>query len=119
MSQMKAAILSAFVFAIIVIPFVLSVFIDSINQSGFIKVTTEVAEMVKAEGGVTPKVSNVTNALNKRGYSITFKNSDGISISGQQKAGTEIIMMSNYKYANVMQDQTLNTENSIRVLKRN
>ena len=48
------------------LPFLLSMGIQSIQQNAFLKVTTEVQQMVEYEGGITDRIKNVADNLNKK-----------------------------------------------------
>ena len=118
MSEMKGAVFSVAIFIGFVIPFFLLIGIGSIHQHAFMKLTTEVAEIVKDEGGVTDKVNDVVNGLDERGYTISFRNTDGSTIEGQQDYGETIIIEYEYKYDNVKGEETLNTHNVVVVSRR-
>lgn len=118
MSQIKGHLFGWFIFSMFIIPMLLAAGIDSINSHGLTKVSTELADVVKSEGGITPKVSNIVSNLSRRGYTITFTNDDGVQVSGRQSFGDEIVMNTTYKYQSVLKERTLHTQNTIEILRR-
>lgn len=118
MSEMKGAMIGMFLFVAVIIPAVLFIGIGSLHQHAFIKISTEVTEIVKEEGGVTDRVAEVASSLSERGYTIVFKNDEGNQIGGKRDFGETIIVDFNYKYHNVRGEQELNTENVVFVNRR-
>lgn len=112
MGEMKGAIFTVAFFVAIIIPFFLSMGIGAINQHAFMKVATEVTEMVKEEGGITPRVSDVANRLTDKGYEITFNNNGGSTF------GDQVVIHYEYKYINVRGEETLDTQNTVFISRR-
>ncbi|MHA4046151.1 hypothetical protein COE26_27715 [Bacillus cereus] len=118
MGELKGFILSLLLFISIFLPFQLFLSIQSIHQNAFMKVTTEIQQMVDSEGGVTPKIQGVANRLRSKGYELNFKDQKGANVSGKQSVGTVIEIQYRYKYVNVYREQTLETSNYVSVLRR-
>lgn len=119
MGEHKGALKVFILFIAFIAPGLFMFGLDSLHQHAFMKVTAEVGELVKEEGGVTEKVANTVNELQKRGYTISFKDSNGRSISQTVDFGETIVSNYTYKYTNVFIDRTLTTKNTIEILKRN
>ncbi|WP_121639684.1 hypothetical protein [Virgibacillus sp. Bac330] len=118
MAELKGAIFSMAIFIGFVVPVFLTIGIGSIHQHAFLKVTTEVGELVKEEGGVTHHVQEVVENLKDRGYAITFKNKDGTTISTKQDYGDEIQITYNYTYQDVRGDRTLDAFDTVFINRR-
>ena len=118
MSELKGAIFSMAIFVAFIVPLFLQISVGSVHQHAFMKVSTEVTSMVKEEGGVTERVNEVVNNLNEKGYTITFKDESGAIISGQQEFGSTIVIDFDYNYKNVRGEETLNTTNTVSVVRR-
>lgn len=118
MGELKGAILSMILFVAFILPFLLFLGIQSIHQNAFMKVTTEVQQMVEYEGGITGRVQTVADNLHKKGYDITFANQKGQTITGKQPVGTVIEIKYKYKYTNVYREQVLETSNFVSVMRR-
>ncbi len=112
MSNLKGAILATVIFIAVVFPFLLMISIDTFQQHVFLKVTEEVTELVKEEGGVSEKVAQVTNRLNRNGYTITF------SKPGTVKFGEEIVIRYKYDYQNVRGKKRLDVQDKVVIMKR-
>lgn len=118
MSEMKGFIFSTAMFIAFIIPFFLTITIGSIHQQSFLKVTTEFRELVKEEGGVTSHVNNVKQELNKKGYTITLNDTNGNVINKKADVGDTLVIDYRYQYQDVKGPQTLQTQNSVIVMKR-
>lgn len=112
MGEMKGAIFTVAFFIALIIPFFLSMGIGAINQHAFMKVTTEVAEIVREEGGVTAKVNDIVGRLTDKGYTIQF------SEDGKKTFGDQVVINYKYKYMNVRGEETLNTQNVVFISRR-
>ncbi len=112
MSNLKGAILATALFAAVVFPFLLMMSIDAFQQHAFLKMTEEVTELVKEEGGVSEHVTQVTKRLKKKDLTVTF------SKPGLVKFGEEIVIGYNYEYQNVRGKKTLNVQDKIVIMKR-
>lgn len=119
MGQHKGALLALVFFIGIVVPGLFMFGIDALHQQAFMKVTAEVGEIVKEEGGVTEKVAKTVNDFHKRGYEITFKDSKGQIVSSAVDYGETIVAHFTYTYTCVFKERILDTENKIEILKRN
>lgn len=86
--------------------------IDSFQQQAFLKVTTEIPELVKAEGGISPLVKQVTGNLQDRGFQITY------SQEGIVGFGEEIVIHYSYEYENVKGPEQLQIQNKVTIMKR-
>ncbi|MEK4031304.1 hypothetical protein MKZ02_22635 [Pseudobacillus sp. FSL P4-0506] len=118
MGEMKAAIFSMALFIGVLFPGLLMIGIDSLHNHGFMKVTTEVAELVKEEGGVTSNVNRVVDSLKDKGYKITFKDSNGNIVSGKRTFGDTIYIVYNYTYQSVKNKRELKSQNVVHVMRR-
>ncbi|GLY11980.1 hypothetical protein [Bacillus badius] len=118
MGEMKSAIFSIALFVGVLFPALLMIGVDSLHNHGFMKVSTEVAELVKEEGGVTSKVSRVVDSLKGKGYKITFKDSDGKVVSGKRTFGDTIYITYDYTYQSIKKERHLKTQNIVHVMKR-
>ncbi|WP_260982706.1 hypothetical protein [Lysinibacillus fusiformis] len=112
MSNLKGAILATALFAAVVFPFLLMMSIDAFQQHAFLKMTEEVTELVKEEGGVSEHVAQVTKRLKKKDLTVTF------SKPGLVKFGEEIVIGYNYEYQNVRGKKTLGGQDIVIIMKR-
>ncbi|MEY2373381.1 hypothetical protein [Lysinibacillus capsici] len=112
MSNLKGAILATALFAAVVFPFLLMMSIDAFQQHAFLKMTEEVTELVKEEGGVSEHVSQVVQRLKKKDLTVTF------SKPGLVKFGEEIVIGYKYNYQNVRGKKTLDGQDKIVIMKR-
>ncbi|GED64032.1 hypothetical protein ACQKEY_00235 [Lysinibacillus fusiformis] len=112
MSNLKGAILATALFAAVVFPFLLMMSIDAFQQHAFLKMTEEVTELVKEEGGVSEHVTQVTKRLKKKDLTVTF------SKPGLVKFGEEIVIEYNYDYQNVRGKKTLQGQDKVVIMKR-
>ncbi|QTB28872.1 hypothetical protein [Lysinibacillus sphaericus] len=112
MSNLKGAILATALFAAVVFPFLLMMSIDAFQQHAFLKMTEEVTELVKEEGGVSEHVTQVTKRLKTKDLTVTF------SKPGLVKFGEEIVIEYNYEYQNVRGKKTLDGQDKVVIMKR-
>ncbi len=112
-SNMKSGIFILIIVAVFGIPYFLMVTIDSFQQQAFLKVTTEIPELIKAEGGVSPVVRQVTNSLQERGFQITYSQPDGV-----RHFGEEIVIHYVYEYQNVKGLERIEMHNNVTIMKR-
>lgn len=115
---MKGALLAMALFTGIIIPIFLTVALGGLHQFSFMKMTTEVGEIVKEEGGVTDRVTNVVGELEERNYVITFKDEDGNAVVGKKQFGDRITIDYEYKYRNPKGIQDLHTQNVVHISTR-
>lgn len=118
MAQMKGNIVGLILFIGLIMPMLLMIGIDSIHQNAFMKMTAEVGEIVKGEGGVTSEVNRVVNNLEERGYTISFTDKQGNAVTSKRFFGDEIVIHYNYKYINVRGEKELNTTNDVFIMRR-
>lgn len=118
MTELKGSMFSMIIFIGAIIPFLLMIGIDSLHQHAFMKITTEVSELIKEEGGVTSKVKNIINNLNEKGYEITVKNQHGANVTTKAQYGDVLIIEYSYTYKSVRNNRTLNTTNTVFVMQR-
>lgn len=118
LSEIKGGLIAMLLFVAIIIPALLYVSIGSLQQHAFVKITTEVTEVVKDEGGITSKVDNIVRKLESRGYTIVFKDSSGSVVRGKRDFGENIVIDYKYKYHNVRGDEELKTQNVVFVNRR-
>ncbi|WP_025731378.1 hypothetical protein [Heyndrickxia ginsengihumi] len=120
MSQMKGAIFSLMIFVAVVVPAVLYITITNVYVNAFLKTTTEVDQVVLQEGGNTATVQNITNGLKDKGYTITLSDENNQPLDAGEKVepGDEIKVHYELKYNGVYSEQTLQSEDSVHVLRR-
>lgn len=97
LGEMKAAIFSMAVFVLVIFPALLFVGIESLHQHSFMKHTTELTEIVRQDGGVSPRIQEIESRLEARGYEIEFK-SDGQPVNGRVGYGKHIDVSFKYTY---------------------
>lgn len=103
MGEAKAGIFSMAVFVLLIFPVLIIVGIESLHNHSFMKHTTELTEIVKSEGGVTPRVQGVVYQMKSKGYtSITFTDGSGSPLSGTAEYGDTITIEFEYRYDNPM-----------------
>ncbi|MEC1177274.1 hypothetical protein P9B03_02155 [Metasolibacillus meyeri] len=112
MSNMKSFIFVLLIFAVFGFPYLLTITIDTFQQQYFMKVTTEIPELIKAEGGISPLVKEMTNKIERTGIQITYSQSDVV------RFGEEIVIHYQYEYPNVKGLEQLETQNTVTVMKR-
>lgn len=119
MAQYKGWIATFLISMAFTIPFFLNMGIMTIQNNAFIKHTTEFSGIVQEEGGRTQRVERVINELNKKGYSISLKNSDGQEIhSNKMDVGETITIDYIYKYKGVYNKESVETTDFITVNRR-
>lgn len=118
MGEMKSAVISMMLFVGLVIPILLGIAIGSLQQQAFIKFTSEMTNLVKEEGGVTSKVIEAKEAMEERGYTISFTDENGSAVTGRGNYGEQINAKFSYEYQSVTGVETLNTDNNIIVNRR-
>lgn len=100
-----------FLFGAFVIPLMLIMYIHNIQGAKLMSLSTEMQQLVSAEGGVTPKVQHAVNELSVNGVQITFEDESGNPVTGTVPVGETITI--HYKY------NDFETSNSTTILKRN
>lgn len=119
MSELKGAIIAMVLFVGFFVPGLLMFGIDGLQNHVFLKVTAEVSDLVKEEGGVTGKVTKYTNQLASRGFNISFKDSKGNPVYGSIGYGETVVINYNYTYQGVFKEETLTTQNKVFNMIRN
>lgn len=99
------------IFGAFIVPFIFNVYINHVQGAKLLSLSTEVQQLVSAEGGVTPRVEQLVNEFAEKGVSITFEDENGNAVTGTVPVGEKITI--HYKY------QDLETSNSTTILKRN
>lgn len=99
------------IFGAFLIPIMLTLYINNIEGSKLLSLSTEMQQLVSAEGGVTDKVQHAVDTFAENRVEITFKDSEGNPVTGRVPVGEEITI--NYKY------KGFETSNSTTILKRN
>lgn len=118
MSEMKGALLSLLIFLFFIFPLLLSTGLNSVQQHAFIKTTTEFADIVKNEGGVTGRVDEIVDQLEARGYTITFSATDGSPVIGAASYGDMLRVHFVYAYQDVRGIKSLESQTVIPVFSR-
>lgn len=98
------------IFSITLLPFLLNTFEKQTHSSKLLTLTTEVQQMVSAEGGVTNKVKDLTSAVREKDVFIEYFDTQGSPITGKVDVGEEIIIKYEYR--------GFKTENSVVILRR-
>ncbi|MEL3959566.1 hypothetical protein NST17_20650 [Caldifermentibacillus hisashii] len=98
------------IFSIAVIPTLFVSFQSHVEGSTLLNISTEMQQLVSAEGGVTNKVQNAVSALEKRGVDITIQDESGKNVTGKVPVGEKVVMT--YKMDNFQ------TKNEVTILKR-
>ncbi|WP_047980657.1 hypothetical protein [Ornithinibacillus contaminans] len=98
------------IFAIFIIPLLISTFSDHVKTGKLLTVSNEFQQLVSAEGGVTTKVKNRVSQEAEKGINITFQTEDGRNVNGVVPVGEEITI--HYEYGE------LDTSNRVLILKR-
>ncbi|GLY12881.1 hypothetical protein [Pseudobacillus badius] len=119
MNEVKGGIFAMFFFLAFIFPFLLGVGIDSLHQHSFMKMTTEMHELVKEEGGVGEKTQQFKKTLESKGYTITFTDQKGSPVNGKVNYGDVVHVDYVYTYKSVREKHTLHTKNKVFVMKRN
>lgn len=119
MGEMKGFLFSIIFFIAFMFPALLMLSIDSLQSHAFMKVTTEMHELVKEEGGVGTKTDQLLNQLEAKGYNISFKDEHGNPINGVVEYGNTVNMDYVYTYESIMGERELKTSNSVFIMKRN
>jgi len=97
-------------FAIGIFPILLNTFTSQVNSSKILTVSTEIQQLVTAEGGVTDKVKKAVDKLDSQGYHIEFTDSNGNPVTGKVDVGKEVVI--NYEF------NGFETSNSTIIMKR-
>lgn len=92
--------------------------LGGLHQYSFMKMTTEVSEIVKEEGGVTSRVNNIVGKLSDRNYVITFTDEDGNAVDGRRSFGERVIIEYEYTYKDARGIQDLQTQNMVHISRR-
>lgn len=118
MSEIKGGIFVIIFFLGFIVPGVLMFGIDSLHQNSFMKMTTEVSELVKEEGAINSRVLDVVSGLEEKGYEITFTDDSGSAVNGKIEYGETVYINYEYNYDSVREVRTLTTSNRIFNMKR-
>lgn len=118
MSEIKGAILAILIFSAFFFPVLIFLLSHSIHVNGFLKVTTEVGQMVEREGGITERVQQVTERLRKSGYTISFTDTSGKPVTGKQPIGKAIRIRYQLDFRDGFQDERLQTSDIVTVMRR-
>lgn len=118
MGELKGGVLMTLFFTAVVIPIILAFSIDSLQQHSFMKVTTEVSDLVKEEAGVSDRVKDTVSRLNDKGYTISFTNQNGQFVNNKVNYGDTVIINYEYIYESVRSQKTLKTVNQVFVMTR-
>lgn len=100
-----------FIFGIFIMPIMMTLYINNVEGSKMLSLSTEMQQLVSAEGGVTSRVQEAANKLAEQGVTITFTDNNGNTVYGKVPAGETVNI--HYKY------KGFETSNSTTILKRN
>lgn len=78
-----------FIFAVFVVPLLVQTFDGHVKGGKVLNVSTELQQMISAEGGVTPAVTTAIDKLNAKGYVVDITSSNG-STTGVLPVGTKV-----------------------------
>lgn len=98
------------IFGIGVLPLLFTAFSSHVSTGKLLTVSTEMQQLVSAEGGVTEKVNDSVQRLENRGFEITFKDRNGNPVNGQVAVGETIYI--NYSV------KDFETSNQVLITKR-
>lgn len=79
-------------FGVGIIPILISTFNDHTQNAKLLTISTEMQQMVAAEGGVTPTVNEHVSSLSEKGYEIRFFDENGSPVTGVMPVGETIFI---------------------------
>lgn len=98
------------IFGIGVLPLLFSAFTSHVTTGKLLTISTEMQQLVSAEGGVTEKVNNEVQGLEDSGFEITFTDNGGNPVNSQVTVGETIYI--NYSI------KDFETSNQVLITKR-
>lgn len=113
MAEMKGAMMTLALFLGMIMPLLIMVGVDTINQTAFMKHATELTDIVKEEGGQGAKASQVIAGMSERGYTVSVEGGGQGSTYGEP-----ITIDITYKYDNIAGKRTLTTTKQTMVVHR-
>lgn len=96
MGEKKGFLFTLFILGAFVLPFALDIWIANVRSDQFMKVATEMHQLVEQEGGATATVMEVRDKLAEGGLNVTF------SHQGRQPVGTEVVIRYQYEYHGII-----------------
>lgn len=94
----KTAFLAVMIlFFLGVIPFLFYLYTQQVNASKLMAVSTEMNQLLIAEGDITERVNEVVEELEEKGFKITFQNENGETITSRSEIGEKINIIYEYK----------------------
>lgn len=97
---------------------IVNLVLGNIHQTVFFKTTSELSDILKAEGGVNNHVTNIIAQLEARGYSIEIKDTSNNVVTSIVEPGTQLTVFYDYKFKDASGEKTISTTNNVLVLKR-
>lgn len=80
------------IFGAFIVPILIGSFISHWEGSQVLTVSTEMQQLVSAEGGLTPKVQQAIDNFGSKGLAITLTDSTGAPLTGKAPVGETIKM---------------------------
>lgn len=94
----KTAFLTVMIlFFLGVIPFLFYLYTQQVNVSKLMAVSTEINQLLIAEGDITERVNEVVEKFEENGFVITFQDENGNPISSRSEIGEKINIIYEYK----------------------
>lgn len=119
MSEKLGFVFGLFIFFILILPFGVNIWYLNLQSDLFMKMTSEVQKLTNQEGGATENVLATADALEDKGMTILFKDTNNENVIGACDPGEIIHLYYSYKFKNIYGKLLeLNTSNSVLIEKR-
>ncbi|MDF2558073.1 MAG: hypothetical protein K0R71_1901 [Bacillales bacterium] len=119
MSEKLGFVFGLFIFFVFIIPFGMNMWYLNLQSDHFMKITNEIHKLTNQEGGATNKVIAETSFLEKKGFTISFKDANNNEVIGACNPGDTIYIIYSYKFKNVYGNIVeLKSSNSVLIQKR-
>lgn len=113
MGEKKGMLFTILIIGAFIVPALLDFWVSSVRTDQFMKIATEMHQIVESEGGAGTTATAVARELGDVGMQITF------SPAGIQPVGTEVVMRYYYKYDGVFGNtHVYDTTNKVIVSRR-
>lgn len=98
------------IIALVVLPVLIASFVGYVKTGKLLTASTEVQQLVSAEGGVTDTVESEISRLANKGIAISIEDKNGNPVTGKVPVGEKITI--HYQYGDK------STSNQVLILKR-
>lgn len=98
------------IFVMVLLPVLFTSFKSHVEGSTLLNISTEMQQLVSAEGGVTDKVENVVDSLESKGVEVTITDKSGNAVTGKVPVGERVYL--------TYEKDGFKTRNSVVILKR-